>query len=211
MANGLVISQVVLSVVLVVGAGLFLRTFTSLTRVPLGFESDRVLLMDIDARRSAILPEARAGTYDQVLQHVQAVPGVASAGVSVVSPLGGAMWSRRVDVSGSAMSTTQGVDGPEGFGYTDAAIPAHEPLAVFNAITPGWLSSYGTSVLAGRDFTARDGPTSAPVALVNQAFVRKFLGTSSPIGQHDHGAARRVDADQGDRRADLGRGLPQPA
>ena len=182
-ASGLVVAQVVLSVVLVVGAGLFLRTFSSLAHVPLGFERDRLLLVDIDARRSALPPAARSATYDRVLQRVLAVPGVASAGVSVIAPLSGAVWSRRVEVSGSSMASTERVNGPEGFGYTSNAIPGDEPLAVFNAITPGWLSSYGTTVLVGRDFTERDGPASAPVAVVNQAFARKFLRGENPTGQ----------------------------
>jgi putative ABC transport system permease protein len=183
LASGLVVAEVVLSVVLVFGAGLFLRTFSSLVHLPLGFERDRVLLVDIDARRSPIAPEARSSTYDQVLQRVLAVPGVASAGVSVVEPLSGALWSRRVEVSGSSMASTGRVNGPEGFGFTSLTIPQSEPLAAFNAITPGWVSMYGTALLAGREFTARDGPNSAPVALVNQAFARKFLGDASPIGQ----------------------------
>jgi putative ABC transport system permease protein len=181
-ASGLVVAQVILSVVLVVCAGLFLRTFSSLVRVPLGFERDRVLLVDVDARRSGISPEALAATYDRMRQRVLAVPGVQSAGVSLVAPLGGAFWSRRVEVSGSSMAKTERVDGPEGFGFTDAAIPESSPLSLFNAVTPGWLSTYGTAVLAGRDIAERDGRTAAGVALVNQAFARKFLNGANPIG-----------------------------
>jgi predicted permease len=168
--------------VLVLGAGLFLRTFSSLLHVPLGFERDRVLLVDIDARRSEVPPEARSATYDRVLQRALAVPGVASAGVSVIAPLDGAMWSRRVEVSGSSMPIPERIDGPEGFGYTDRGIPDDQPLAVFNAITPGWLSTFGTTLLAGRDFSNLDGPIGARVVLVNQAFARKFLNGANPLG-----------------------------
>jgi putative ABC transport system permease protein len=181
-ANGLVLAQVGLSVVLVVGAGLFLRTFSSLASVSLGFERDRVLLVDINAQRTQIPPEARLTSYEQVRERVLAVPGVASAGVSMIAPISGALWSRRVDVSGSSMATRERSAGPEGFGHTDAPIPENEPLAVFNAITPGWVSTYGTRLLAGRDIVARDGRTAAPVALVNQAFARKFLAGANPIG-----------------------------
>jgi putative ABC transport system permease protein len=181
-ASGFVVAQVILSVVLVVCAGLFLRTFSSLVHAPLGFDRDRVLLVDVDARRSGIPPEALAATYDRMRQRVLAVPGVRSAGVSLVTPLGGAMWSRRVEVSGSSMTNTDRVDGPEGFGFTDAAIPESSPLALFNAVTPGWLSTYGTAVVAGRDISERDGRGAAGVALVNQAFARKFLNGANPIG-----------------------------
>ena len=102
-ANGLVVAQVVLSVVLVVCAGLFLRSFGRLTRVPLGFDRDRVLLAEIDTRRADLTPAARLATYDRIRQRVLAVPGVERAAISIVAPLSGAMWSRRVDVSGSAL------------------------------------------------------------------------------------------------------------
>jgi putative ABC transport system permease protein len=181
-ANGLVVAQVVLSLVLVVGAGLFLRTFSRLVHVPLGFDRDRVLVTDVDARRAELAPVARLATYEQIRQRVLAVPGVASAGVSIVAPLSGAMWSRRVEVSGSSRVSTGRVDGPEGFGYTDSPVPDNSPLAIFNAITPGWISTYGTTVLAGRDLSERDGSSSPRVGLVNQAFARKFLDGGNPIG-----------------------------
>jgi len=181
-ASGLVVTQVVLAVVLVVGAGLFLRTFNSLVTLPLGFERERVLLVDIDARRSAIPPEARAAGYDRVLQRVRAVPGVAAGGLSLVEPLSGAMWSRLVEVSGSSLSSDARVTGPEGFGHTSDTIPANEPLAAFNAITPGWLAAYGTPIRAGRDLRSSDHATAPPVALVNEAFARKFLNGNDPLG-----------------------------
>jgi len=92
------------------------------------------------------------------------------------------VWSRRVEVSGSNRPRNADVDGPEGFGYTDRTIPEDSPLAIFNAITPGWIATYGTPLLAGRDISDRDGPASPRIALVNQAFARKFLDGANPIG-----------------------------
>jgi putative ABC transport system permease protein len=181
-ANALVLAQVVLSLVLVVCAGLFLRTFGSLTRVPLGFDRDRVLLAEIDTRRADLAPAARHATYERIQQRVLAVPGVDTAGISIVAPLSGAMWSRRVEVSGSSRVSSGGVDGPEGFGYTSRPIPDASPLAVFNGVTPGWTTTYGTPLLAGRGLTAADGPHAPRVALVNQAFARKFLAGANPVG-----------------------------
>ena len=181
-ANSLVLAQVVLSLVLVVCAGLFVRTFGSLTRVPLGFDRDRVLLAEIDTRRADLAPGARLATYERIQQRVLAVPGVDAAGISIVAPLSGAMWSRRVEVSGSSRVSTGEVDGPEGFGYTSRTIPDASPLAVFNGITPGWTATYGTPLLAGRDLTDADGPHAPRVALVNQAFARKFLDGANPVG-----------------------------
>jgi putative ABC transport system permease protein len=182
LASGLVLAQVVLSLVLLIGAGLFLRSFTGLTRAPLGFERGRVLLGVIDARRADLAPAARLAAYDRIHQRVLAVPGVEQAAVSITAPLG-AMWSRRIDVSGSALRGTDapGV-GPEGFGFTDRPIPVNAPLSMFNGITSGWIATFGTPLLAGRDISDRDGPGSPRVALVNQAFARKFLGGANPVG-----------------------------
>ena len=185
-ANGLVLTQVVLSLVLVVGAGLFLRSFGRLTRVPLGFDRDRVLLAQIDARRADLPPAARLAAYERIRQRVLAVPGVEQAGVSIVAPLSGAMWSRRIQVSGSPLRSSESVDGPEGFGFTDRPIPENAPLAIFNGITPGWIATFGTPLLDGRDVSERDGPSSPRVALVNQAFARKFLNGANPVGHTIH-------------------------
>jgi putative ABC transport system permease protein len=181
-ANSLVLTQVVLSLVLVMGAVLFLRSFGQLTRVPLGFDTERVLLAEIDARRAELAPTARRAEYERIRQRVLEVPGVVQASVSIVAPLSGAMWSRRVDVSGSTLRSSGDVDGPEGFGFTDRPIPENSPLAVFNGITPGWIATFGTPLLAGRDISERDGPSAPAVALVNLAFARKFLNGANPIG-----------------------------
>jgi predicted permease len=181
-ASGLVLTQVALSLVLLIGAGLFLRSFGRLTHVPLGFDHGRVLLAEVDARRADLAPAARLATYERIHQRVLAVPGIEQAAVSITAPLG-AMWSRRIDVSGSALrgSDAAGV-GPEGFGFTDHPIPENAPLAVFNGITSGWIATFGTPLLAGRDISERDGPGSPRVALVNQAFARKFLDGANPVG-----------------------------
>jgi putative ABC transport system permease protein len=182
MASGLVLAQVVLSLVLLIGAGLFLRSFNGLTRVPLGFERGRVLLAVIDARRADLAPAARLAAYERIHQRVLAVPGVQRAAVSITAPLG-AMWSRRIDVSGSALRGTDAAGvGPEGFGFTDNPIPGNAPLAMFNGISTDWIATFGTRLLAGRDISERDGPGSPRVALVNQAFARKFLGGANPVG-----------------------------
>jgi predicted permease len=185
MASGLVVTQVALSLVLLVGAGLFLRSFSRLAQVPLGFEEGRVLLAMIDARRADLAPAHRLAAYQRIHERVLALPGVEQAAVSITAPLG-AMWSRRIDVSGSALNGSAAADGPEGFGFTDSPIPPDEPLAVFNGVTPGWIATFGTPLLAGRDIAKGDGPGSPRVALVNQAFARKFLDGANPVGRTIH-------------------------
>jgi putative ABC transport system permease protein len=123
LASGLVVAQVALSLVLVVAAGLFMRTFSSLANVRLGFDRDRVLLVNINAQRTSIPPADRLPTWERLRQSVLAVPGVASAAVSFMTPVTGGVWNNRVDVSG-------GVEMPErhkmsNFNRRDAGMVHH--------------------------------------------------------------------------------------
>ena len=181
MASGLVLAQVALSLVLLVGAGLFLRSFNGLTQVPLGFERGRVLLAVIDARRADLAPAARLAAHERIHQRVLAVPGVEQAAVSITAPLG-AMWSRRIDVSGSALrgSDAAGV-GPEGFGFTDRPIPGMPAGGVQRHHVR--LDRHVRHAAPGRTRHLRTRRSGSPrVALVNQAFARKFLGGANPVG-----------------------------
>jgi predicted permease len=163
-AGGLVVAQVALSVVLVVAAGLFGRTFAALANVHLGFDRDRVLVVSVRVPRTMTRFDDRFPLYDRIRQAVSGVPGVARATVSLVSPVGGMIWGSRIQVS----------DGVE-LGETDH-------LALFNAIAPGWLETYGTPLKAGRDVNDRDTGAGPRVALVNEAFARRFLNGANPIG-----------------------------
>ncbi|MBI3400362.1 MAG: ABC transporter permease [Acidobacteria bacterium] len=165
MASGLVVAQVALSVVLVVAAGLFMRTFGSLANLPLGFDRDRVLLVQINAQRTEIPATERLATWERLRQSVIAVPGVASAAVSFVTPVSGMTWNNRLDnVSGAV------------------PLPERQRLSNFNAVTPGWFMTFGTPILAGRDVNEGDRKGTPPVVLVNQAFAKKFLDGANPIG-----------------------------
>ncbi|HEY2906684.1 MAG TPA: ABC transporter permease [Vicinamibacterales bacterium] len=164
LANGLVVAQVMLSLVLVVAAGLFVRTFSSLANLHLGFDRDRVLVTTVNAQRTDIPAAERLAVYERIRQSVAAAPGVAAAGVSVVTPVSGMSWNNRIEVS----------DG--------VTLPERQRLSFFNAITPGWLATFGTPVVAGRDVAAGDTKSAPHVILVNQAFARRFLNGANPIG-----------------------------
>jgi predicted permease len=181
-ADACVVAQVAVSLTLVVVAGLFLRSFAALAATPLGFDADGVLLVEVNAQRANIAPEARFAAYAEIRQRVMSLPGVAAAGVSVIEPASGDLWSRRVEVSGSRMPLMDHSTGPEGFGRSAAPLPAGEPVTGFNAITPGWLTTYGIRLIAGRDISDADRANGRRVALVNQAFARKFLDGANPIG-----------------------------
>jgi predicted permease len=164
LANGLVVVQVMLSLVLVVAAGLFVRTFGALATLHLGFDRDRVLVATVNAQRTEIPPAERLAVYERLHDALAAAPGVAAAGVSVVTPVSGMAWNNRIAVSGSV------------------ELPERQRLSYFNAITPGWLATFGTPLLGGRDVAPGDTNTAPHVVLVNQSFARKFLNGANPIG-----------------------------
>lgn len=162
--SGLVIVQIVLSLILATGAALFLRTFSALDARPLGFDPDRVLVVGINTQRAGIPPEGRVAAIEAVRTRVQAMPGVAETGLSLMTPVSGAAWGQRIEIPGQTL-------------------PEDQSRALFNAITPGWLAVYGTRLVAGRDFTGDDVGRGAPVALVNETFARVFMGGHTPIGR----------------------------
>jgi len=158
----LIVLQVALSVVLVVGAGLFLRTFTSLMTVPLGFEPERVLMAAVNAADTRVPPSQRLVMFQRVRDAVRAVPGVADAAFSFLTPVSGPILLRPIE---------------------GRAIPERERMSSVNLVSPGWFRTLGTRIVAGREFRDADRAGTSPVVVVNPAFVRKFLNSSNPLGQ----------------------------
>lgn len=163
--NALVIFQVALSLVLVVAAGLFVRTFSSLANLDLGFERDKVLVASINTQRLKIEPAARPALFDRLRQAAAAIPGVSSAAASAVTPVSGDSWQYLIEM-------------PKG-----APLSERERVVHVNIISPGWFRTYGTRMLAGRDFTDADKMGAPDVAIVNEAFARRFTDGQNPTGQ----------------------------
>jgi predicted permease len=164
LAGSLVMAQVALSLVLLVGAGLFVRTFASLTGVNPGFERDRALLVRIDAHRAAVDSAARGAMYERIQQAVQTLPGVTDAAISMISPVSGSNATRLMDFPGR----------PE--------LPESDRRIWVNYITPGWFRTLGTTMIAGRDFSDRDRSGAPRAVIVNQAFVARHYATENPLG-----------------------------
>jgi predicted permease len=164
-ASGLVVAQVALSLVLVVAAGLFVRTFGSLARLHLGFDRDRVLLVSVNAQRTDVPAADRLPLWERLRQRVLAVPGVSAAAVSFMTPVTGGVWNLPVlEVSGGV------------------PLSGRQRVSNFNAVTPGWFTTFGTPILAGRDFNDGDRKNAPSVILVNEAFAKRFLNGANPIG-----------------------------
>ncbi|MGH9370814.1 MAG: FtsX-like permease family protein, partial [Vicinamibacterales bacterium] len=164
LGNTLVVLQVALSLILVVAAGLFVRTFASLANLQLGFDRNQVLVVSVNAQRAQLEPGERPELFRRVLEAASSVPGVSSAALSAVTPISGSTWNNRIEL-------------PEG-----PTLPENERLTFINLISAGWFRTYGTPLIAGRDFTAADATGSQPVAIVNESFARKFTYGRNPVG-----------------------------
>ena len=161
----LVAVQVALCLMLVVGAGLFLRTFASLANLDLGFDRQPVLIVNVDAERDSIKPEQRIDLYEQLRRAAASAPGVARAALSVVTPVSGSSWEFGVEVLGGPPRSER-----------DRGV-------YVNMLSPGWFATYGTTLKAGRDFAETDRAGAPRVAIVNETFARKLVGSPNAIGR----------------------------
>ena len=163
-SNGLIVAQVALSLVLVVAAGLFVRTFERLAGASLGFDRDRVLVVTVTA---PTIPAAdRNVVYHRLVRTAAAVPGVAAAGGSFNPPIVGSLI-------GDFVVSEPGAEPP----------PDAEHISQSAEVTPGWFTAYGTAIRAGRDIDDHDTINTRPVMLVNEAFARRFLPDQDPVGK----------------------------
>ncbi len=165
LAGTLVATQVALSMVLLVAAALFVRTFANLAARPIGFDRNGVLLVNVDLRRAPEPAEQRRQIGDRIVEAVRTLPGVKAVSASALSPIGNMSWNGAFQVVGAPPQS------------------GRQRLAYRNSIAPGWFATYGTALVGGRDFMTADRAGSPPVAIVNQAFARQFLNGQSPIGR----------------------------
>lgn len=163
--GALVVAQLALSLVLIAGAGLFVRTFASLSRVSLGFAAERLLVADVrTGGTGAASPEERRLAFERLREAAATVPGVRSAALSNITPVSGQGWNNWV-------------------GDSPAPPKDRGQMTWMNATTPGWFATMGIPVLDGRDFDDRDRAGRPLVAIVNQSFARRFLPHGRAVGQ----------------------------
>ena len=166
LTKALIVSQVALSLVLLIGAGLFLRTLVNLSNVETGFNKENVLLFGIDPPAVSYKEDARlVGLYQQIEQRVSALPGVRADSISFFTFDQGE-WTQRVSVLGRAPS------------------PQDHMVATHNLVGPGYFATMGIRLLLGRAFGPHDTGASPKVAIINETFARWCLPGSSPIGKH---------------------------
>ena len=168
----LVVAQVALSFVLLVGAGLFLRSLHNLLVIDPGFRTERLISFNFDLQRSGYKGPRATAFAQTIADRVSRVPGVAQAAFSFVSLLGGGGWGMGF--------TIEGYQPPSGE-FTGSLV---------NSVSPGYFQTLGMRLLAGREFTWQDDESRArqegwpfTVAVVNETFAKRYFGHASPIGR----------------------------
>jgi putative ABC transport system permease protein len=166
----LVVSQVALSLVLLVGALLFVRSLTKLMAVDAGFQSTGVLVTGVDYSQLKVPKEQRIEFQRQLLEKVRGVPGM-DAAMTSIAPISGSGWSDQVILDTGAKAGTS---------------------AYLSRVTPGYFKTMNMRMITGRDFSDNDTLSSPVVAVVTPTFVKKVLGGANPIGK-----TFKLNVDQG--------------
>jgi len=186
----LIAAQVALSLALLVEAGLFVRTLRNLRNVDIGFQADNAVILDIDPTKLGYRGHRLREFYDRVLERARRVPGVRSAALSVMTPMGEFAFSRSFSAEG----------------YQPKA--GEDLIAYNNPVTEGYFTTLGIPMLLGRDFRPQDEPALTPrdnfmaaigrqsgggnfeqqdapgVCVVNESLARHLFGDVNPVGRH---------------------------
>jgi predicted permease len=157
--RAMVVCQISVSLVLLVGAFLFVRSFRSLLTLDPGMREHGITLAILGFADSHLPPGRYEEFKRELLDEVRSVPGVLNAATTSNAPLLGGSWTHNIHMGSS--------EGPSKFTW----------------VSPSYLETMGIPLKSGRGFNAGDTAASPRVAIVNQAFIRKYAGTSSPIGQ----------------------------
>jgi predicted permease len=183
--NALVVSEIAFACVLLVGAGLLIRSLAAVLEVKMGFEPARSATMRVDPDARVNTPEQRLAYLDEVLRRVGQAPGIERAAITDALPLG--------------RNRTWGA-GAKGVTYERGQYPT----AFVRVVSEGYPAAMGVPILAGRDLTASDGPGAEPVMLVNKTLADALWPGQNPIGQYINGGCnskeRRVVGVVGDVR-----------
>jgi predicted permease len=164
--RSLIVFQAALSLVLLAGAGLFTRSLQNLENQDFGLQTANRYVMHLNPQDAGYKPEELNALERMLEERIEAIPGMRSAGLALFSPLDGNPWGFTVFFPDKPVA-----------GYKNA------PTALIDRVSPNYFAAVGQPVLRGRSFTQNDSDASPHVAIVNQAFVKKFFRGEDPIGR----------------------------
>ncbi len=156
----LVVTQVALSLVLLVGALLFVGSLRNLMSVNAGFRQDGILVTNLGFESLKIPKDRRIEYRRQIVEKIHSIPGVVSAANNNITPLSGSGWNQTIVIDGKKKGGSS-----------------------LNRVTPGYFATIATALVAGRDFDTHDVANGVKVAIVNEAFAKKYFGGVNPIGK----------------------------
>jgi putative ABC transport system permease protein len=160
--SGVIVVQTALTLSLLVGAGLLVRTMYNLSQVPSGYDTSRVLTMSVTAVQ---------GDWDdfhvRALEHVSTLPGVRGAAFAWGVPLTGNNWPSAVEIEG----------------HPPPATPSDRLVLPLRSVTPGYFALLGLEVLRGRDISAADTDDESSVAVINEALAERYFPDTEPLGK----------------------------
>jgi putative ABC transport system permease protein len=156
----LVVTQVALSLVLLVGALLFVGSLRNLLSVDAGFRQDGILIANLGFESLGIPAGGRIEFRRRMIEKIRSIPGVVSAANASIYPLSGNGWAQQIHIDGKK-----------------------KPGSNLTRVTPGYFATLGTPLVAGRDFDEHDVLTGVKVAIVNEAFAKKFFDGANPVGK----------------------------
>jgi predicted permease len=164
--KSLVVAQVFLSLLLLIGAGLFVRSLRNLDNLNPGFRTHNVVAFSIDPRLNGYSRERTYIFYRQLLDKLRAAPGVESSAFGVVRVLGNDDWESSIAVEGYEPK------------------PGEDMGPYYNAVSPGYCVTLGLKLLAGREFLPSDIGNSHKVGIVNQKWAQKYFKGRNAVGRH---------------------------
>jgi predicted permease len=164
--KGLVVAQVGLSVLLLAGAGLFARSLYNLKTLNPGFNAEQLLGFSVNPALNGYTRERSIALLEQMQEQLAQLPDVRAAATSVIALMTDSEWSSTVQVEG--YKPKEGEDMNPGV----------------NAVSPGYFATIAQPLLAGREFTVKDGSGAPKVAIINETMAKYFFGNESPLGRH---------------------------
>jgi putative ABC transport system permease protein len=164
--GALVVAEVALSLVLLIGAGLMIRSFVTMLRDDVGFNPQSVLSFHLSLSGEKYSEAQRRGFYDQLLKRLETLPGVVAAGAASILPMSGNSEDNSFEIVGRPPFE-------KGKG----------PGADYRVVTPRYFDAIGMSLRRGRGFTASDNEQTPGVVIINETFARRFFPNQEAIGQ----------------------------